>query len=638
MNVLTEGSDKLLYEWLLRQSGKLYAKRAAEVEAALQSPEASRERGARLLRNYRRIIGELPGEKTPLNAKVTGVVEFEGYRVEKVIFESRPDHHVTAALYIPTAGRGPFPAVAMACGHSATGKAEAAYQSACALLALNGFVALNYDPISQGERHQLLKAPRNGTTTHCMLNVGSLLVGRSIVGYEAWDGIRSIDYLLSRDEVDETKPVGMTGNSGGGTQTTFLMALDERIGPAAPSCYTMRKQRKYETIGPADGCQHLPDEVALGIDMIDYTWMRAPKPTLVLAAEKDFFEFTSTRDAAAEASRLYAVLGEPEKTGLTAYDGKHSFAGPLREAMSGWMKRWILGDAAPVVEPDLQSLDDEGIRASATGQVVTSFKNESTVQEMNLARAKELAEQRRRFWMENDTGTCLAEVRRLIRLSEKREPAAGRNAGTITRDGYRIEKLVIERKDELPMPALLFVPDGNPGVKRTATLYADGRGKEHDAKVGGEVEKLVGAGHIVLSVDLRGFGETADGGSDAKYHNREHRVANLSMHIGRPLLGQRVDDLLATADMLSERDGVEAMHLVGVHDAGPVALHAAALDKRFASVSVRESIGSWVDDVMAEPLAPDLLGHVVPGALVKYDLPDLIRATAPRKATVLRRE
>ena len=102
--------------------------------------------------------------------------------------------------------------------------------------------------------------------------------------------------------------------------------------------------------------------------------------------------------------------------------------------------------------------------------------------------------------------------------------------------------------------------------------------------------------------------------------------------------GQRVDDLLATADMLSERDGVEAMHLVGVHDAGPVALHAAALDKRFASVSVRESIGSWVDDVMAEPLAPDLLGHVVPGALVKYDLPDLIRATAPRKATVLRRE
>jgi len=366
--------------------------------------------------------------------------------------------------------------------------------------------------------------------------------------------------------------------------------------------------------------------------------MRAPKPTLFLAAKKDFFEFASTQDAAAEAKRLYTILGEPEKTGLTAYDGDHGFAKPLREAASGWMKRWILNDASGTVEPDLPLLDDKNMQATATGQCVTSFKNESTVQQMNLDRARELEEQRRRFWEGNDIGTCLAEVRRLIGLSEKREPTAGRIAGTVTRDGCRIEKLVLERKGELSMPALLFLPDGDPGVKRTATVYADGRGKAHEATAGGEVEKLVRAGHIVLSVDLRGFGETADGGSSAKYHNREHRVANLSMHIGRPLLGQRVDDLLAATDMLSERHDVEAIHLIGVHDAGPVAIHAAALDERFAAVSVRESIGSWVEDLAAKPLTPDLLGHVVPGALVKYDLPDLLKAIAPRKVSVLRKE
>ena len=110
-----------------------------------------------------------------------------------------------------------------------------------------------------------------------------------------------------------------------------------------------------------------------------------------------------------------------------------------------------------------------------------------------------------------------------------------------------------------------------------------------------------------------------------------HRVANVSMHIGRPLLGQRVDDLLTAADVLSARDDVEAVHLIGLHNAGPVALHAAALDERFASLSVRESISSWVEDVVAKPLGHHLLGHVVPGALQKYDLPDLVRAIAPRK-------
>ena len=132
-------------------------------------------------------------------------------------------------------GVGPWPGILFACGHSVNGKAYAAYQQACALLAQHGFVVLSYDPISQGERPQLTSASRYGTTTHTLLNIGARLVGRSVVWYEAWDGVRSIDYLLSRPEVDCSKPVGMTGTSGGGTQTTFLMAQDQRIGPAAPS-------------------------------------------------------------------------------------------------------------------------------------------------------------------------------------------------------------------------------------------------------------------------------------------------------------------------------------------------------------------------------------------------------------------
>ena len=635
LNVLGKGADKLLHAYLMRQMRDQYEQRRGAVEAALRSPKALAARQERLRREYRRILGQM-AEKTPLNAKITGVIRCDGYRIEKVIYQSRPHHRVTANLYVPTSGKGPFPGVAVACGHSANGKAYKAYQSVCILLARNGFVALIYDPICQGERHQLLKASRHGTTTHTLLDVGSLLVGRTVVGYEAWDGIRSIDYLLSRAEVDRSKPVGLTGSSGGGTQTTFLMALDDRIGPAAPSCYIMRQQRKFETIGPADGCQHLPGEGALGIDQIDYLVMRAPKPTLILAAEQDFFEFKSTKDAAAEAKKTYTVLGKADRTGLFSHNDKHGFSKPRRQAAVQWMRRWILDDARPVVEPKLTVQADKALHITKSGQVVTEFKDELTVAAMNLKRAERLVEARRKFWKAGDPKACLAEVRRLIGLRERGPKAAVQSKGTIGRDGYRIDKLVLQRKGEVAVPALLFVPGAVAG-KRPATLHVDSRGKAREAGAGGAVEKLVRSGRIVLSIDVRGFGETADRSSNRKYHNAEHRVARLAYHIGRPLLGQRVEDVLAAADVLAERDDVDArkIDLVGIGRAGPVALHAAALDGRFTGLTIRDAIRSWVGDVVAKPLARDMMGCVVPGALLKYDLPDLVREIGPRPVRIL---
>src|SRR5262249_19210974 len=184
-------------------------------------------------------LGGFP-EKTPLNPRVAGSLSGDGFRVEKVIYESRPAHHVTAVVYIPE-GKGPFPGVLVPCGHSDKGKAEEAYQRISILLAKHGFVVLCYDPIGQGERMQLLTpdgkpAIKGNTTEHTMAGIGALLVGWSCASFRIWDGIRSIDYLASRPEVDPTR-LGCTGNSGGGTLTSYLMALDERIAAAAPSCH-----------------------------------------------------------------------------------------------------------------------------------------------------------------------------------------------------------------------------------------------------------------------------------------------------------------------------------------------------------------------------------------------------------------
>ncbi len=153
------------------------------------------------------------------------------------------------------------------CGHSDNGKAYEDYQRACILLAKNGMAVLCYDPIGQGERFQRLDAQGKpvirGTTEHTMAGIGALLVGRQLASYRIWDGLRALDYLASRPEVDPDR-LGCTGNSGGGTLTAYLMALDDRIAVAAPSCYITSLERLFATIGPQDAEQNITGQVAAG--------------------------------------------------------------------------------------------------------------------------------------------------------------------------------------------------------------------------------------------------------------------------------------------------------------------------------------------------------------------------------------
>src|SRR5207237_9852383 len=119
-----------------------------------------------------------------------------------------------------------------------------------------------------------------------MIGVGALLVGQSTATYRIWDGIRGVDYLASRPEVDP-KRLGCTGNSGGGTLTSYLMALDDRIAAAAPSCYLTTLERLFATIGPQDAAQNIPGQDPFGMEHADYITLRAPRPALMCAAPHD---------------------------------------------------------------------------------------------------------------------------------------------------------------------------------------------------------------------------------------------------------------------------------------------------------------------------------------------------------------
>ncbi len=598
---------KMLNAHLVAQCGRLFAERR-DALAALKTPEDVRKRQDHLRAKFLETLGGFP-ERTPLNAKVTGTLRRDGYRVEKVIYEVRPDLHVTANLYLPE-GKGPFPGILFPLGHYDNPKPAEEYQRSCILFAKNGLAVLTYDPIGQGERYQVLgpdRKPRaRGTSEHTLVDVGALLVGTCSAQYFIWEGIRGLDYLSSRPEIDP-KRLGCAGNSGGGTMTSYLMAIDERVACAVPNCFITSVEKLYTTVGPQDGEANLRGLVAAGFGHSDYFLLRAPRPSQLSCPTRDYYDIEGAWSTFREAKRVYAILGLSERMDLFEFDDKHSISKPFREAAVRWFRRWLLGiDDAPV-ETDFPIEKPEDLQCTASGQVVTEFQ-EKTPYHYNAMRASELAAARVRLSSEE----LQREVRRLIALEDPVAPA------------QRKDRL-FEAEPGMKLPAV--IAGTGPRV-----LIVHGGGK---AKAKAAIDEWTRAGRQVVAVDLRGMGETepeAPHRGLANFFTPEWKEAYISFNMDRPILGQRVRDLLSVAAALDE-DG-RGIELVGIGAAAPVALHAALLDARIRRLTLEEMVISWTA-VAKTAITHNQLSNVVPGALKTYDLPDLAAALAPRPLTIL---
>jgi len=621
-----EPSPRMLHAYLLAECQKHFDARRQAV-AALKTPDDVRRRQKELREHFLEALGDFPS-KTPLNARTAGTLKGDGFHVERVVYESRPNHHVTALFYLPE-GKGPFPGVLMPCGHSANGKAVEAYQRACILMAKNGLAVLCYDPIGQGERIQLLDrqgkpAIAGSTSEHTMTGVGALLVGSSTATYRIWDGIRSLDYLASRPEVDP-KRLGCTGNSGGGTLTAYLMALDDRIVAAAPSCYITSLERLFATIGPQDAEQNITGQVAFGMEHADYLTMRAPRPTLVCVGTQDYFDIGGAWTSFREAKLLYGLLGHGERVDLFEYNDKHGFSKPRREAAMRWMRRWLLHKDDAPTEGDFPVFKDQQVQVTRTGQVLEDFKGKS-VFDLNAERERDLAPKRAKFLADNGVEGLRKEVRRLIALPDPVAAARPLSAGE--------QRAVFETEPGIAVPALLLRP--KKAVKQSPLILYIGEAKEDASRQNGPTARLVERGGTAVALDLRGTGETAPGKAPRGRPNHfgtDVREAFLSLHLNRPLLGQRVRDVLAVVEHLSREKEFAGVHLIAAGSMGPVGLHAAALDDRIKQLTLERSLVSW-SAVVRTPISHNQLTNVVPGALAFYDLPDLAASLAPRPLTV----
>lgn len=639
------GRNELFHQLLIDRVDTLTQNRAEALALALNSDEAFLERQQLLYENYLMLLGDLP-EKTPLNAMVIDTITSgDVYRIERLHYQSMPNHHVTANFYIPDTGAAPYPSVIITCGHYPVAKTYVDYQNLAILFAKNGIAALIVDPIAQGERYQITNElgtayydGGSGTTEHTLLDVGAVLTGTSVVAYELWDNHRGVDYLYSRTDVVDTSKIGCTGHSGGGAQATYLLAYDKRLKVGTVANYLTNEGNLYKNPngGPQTGSQNLSFEGAYGIDQVDYVEMFAPKPYMIIGTTGDrdgIFKLIYVQDVYNEAKIIYDSLDAPEKVYLFETSDAHDYTTVKREASVRWFRRWFYNDNDTIIEGVQTTLDNIDLEVTGSGQVMEEWEDELSVNANNLRLADSLADNREAFWSENTKDSCLNMVKQLIVYEPYQEPLVAADSGTIDRGEYTIEKINILCGDDVPVPGLVFTSKTKP-ASSPAILYIDGRGKDFDAGEGEWIEKLVvDSGYIVFAVDVRGFGETTDNPAknEGKHKNNEHRNAVISLYAGKTLIGQRVTDIMKSLDVLLARGDVDTskINIVGIGRGGPVVMHAAALEEKFKTTTIRLSDSSWVK-IVGSPNATNKMTHLVPGALKYYDLPDIVASISPR--------
>jgi cephalosporin-C deacetylase-like acetyl esterase len=575
-------------------------------------------------------------EKTSLNAKIVKTVEKQGFRVEHIIFESVPGFYVTSSLFLPAdvKRKTRLPVVIYCSGHSAESYRSAAYQLVILNLVRKGFAVFAFDPVGQGERLEYYD-PETGksaiggpTSEHSYPGGQAFLTGNSQAKIMIWDGIRSVDYLLTRSDIDPER-IGITGRSGGGTQSAYIAAFDERIRAAAPENYITTYERLLQTRGPQDAEQNLTGFISRGLDHADFLIVRAPKPAMMITTTNDMFSIQGAMETEREVAAVYSKSGFPENFSRVEDDAGHASTRRNRESLYSFFQKHLLNPGNPSDE-EVTLLTPAELRVTESGQVSVSLRSE-TVFSLNRRYAVELGNLL--DISRSDPGFSAKAVKSAELLSGYVHPVAGSQpvfTGRILTGEYSIERYFVKGYGGYVIPYLLFRPAVSNG-EGAMYLHPDGKA----AQAEGEIASLAAKGYVVLAPDLPGTGETGPGDlrGDAYFGGASHNLWYAGILTGKTITGVRAADIELLAAIL-KKEGVNEITGISKGDMAAPLLHSAVFTGMFNKLILAEPYVSWMSIVTSPRYNPFFLLSAVPGALQKYDLPDLAAALSPRKLVI----
>jgi dienelactone hydrolase len=611
-----------LHQWYLDT-----ARRLRENSPAPRSAAEARERGEALraqIRKSERDAWAPELRQTPLAPELLGTLERDGYRIERLVFQTRPGCFVTANAYVP-AGTGPFPAVLCVHGHWAGARRDPVVQSRCIGLAKLGFLALTLDAWGAGER-----GTRVGTNEYHGGLLGASLwpVGTPLHGLQLWDNVRALDYLQTRKDVDG-KRLGCTGASGGGNQTTYLSAFDERVQCAVPVC-SVGTFQSYLT---SASCV---DEVLLGgltyAEEGDLLGLVAPRALLVITASRDVEHFGPkiSAEAVERARSYFEAHGVQEQVDHRVFESGHDYNRPMREAMYGWMRRWLKGegDGSPVPEPAFQTDDPEALRCFSPsfrpGRVMTTLRwarerGEALREQVAIAAAVDRPGERQRR---------IALLREVLALPSA-STAAWKNQEPLraSEDAGETLLLVTEAGVGIPVSLRRAVAASVSGHRLAVLAHPGGRAAAMGSKLAARLHQ---AGYHVAAPELRGCGELTMEGQGLGEQIPDHNAVEWGLWIGRPLLGQWVHDLkqLLAAEIPGVGSEPRAV-LIGWREAGLAALAGSAVEPRFSAAVALETPPTFVT---SEPPHNQRMAAFSPDLLKVGDVAHLAALSAPRPA------
>lgn len=572
----------------------------AETKKNFQSVAEFERHREQMRANLLESMGGLPEEKTPLNARVTGTIEEEKFRIEKVLFESLPGYLVSGLCYVPRTVSANAPAVLFVCGHSGEGKAYPTYQKVCRDLASNGFVVLAIDPFGQGDRLQYVKdgvdTQGSCTVEHTHAGFQFLLQGAGVARHFVWDAIRAVDYLCERPEVDAAR-IGVTGNSGGGTQTSLLMLCEPRLAAAIPGTFITSLEEMMWSGFPQDMEQIVYKSIQRGPDHDDFLTGIAPRPVLLGAVSYDSFPIEGAIATYNRAREVYKLYNQPENVCMVNDLAPHCYSDGLRQACVNWFKQHLKNETPDFVTGDPAVLEPEELSVTLSGNVLQDNPHSRSIFDLN----QELLEH-----------TCASRPRNPEQLRDELTQVLGVDQGgsrsdvihprlsEFTSEGYSGERIWFFSAPHIMVGGALFFPQ-NHASKVSTVLLALENGTADLPEQMALLEDLLKIGKAVFVFDPRGVGSVASpaisayeaAGNHVPVFNTEYKMGCDAAMLGISTMGLRVFDLLRAFDYLQSREDVADVEIYGSGHAATWSYFAAVLEERISAVTCKDLLLSY---------------------------------------------